>query len=774
MAKRTFLSESELEQAKIRCRAPRWKIAKGDQFTLTEPIEDYAKWLARILEDRFTQIPGWLDSQPVALGSWARGELSSSSDIDLIFCGPLDVVKSVVDEIQSLGFRLRYRVPENADDWTVGVEPFDVLAILQAHAFESHGAEKLQRQQKLIFSRGSKFKSKLLSAMRSERKDRSKRYDSISNFLEPNIKFGPGGLRDIQQILTVAELFPEKFAKSQWAIERVKNFKNLLLSVRQKLHLLSGQDILTGQDQHEIARWFEFRDARDFMRHLQKGLEQVNFYANWAVQYASLSEAARRKLDDTPIESLQQAFRVLKKDSTVLRQAQVRQFVELRPGRKMAPQLLGRILQKNFRITEPVEFLESLLSSRLLHACLEDLQRVSGLSQHDHYHRFTVDEHTKQAIRKVRLFFAASKKLGRLKEFVKDWKETDWNILLWTSLYHDLGKGLEGDHSSDGAAIVSKQFQRFQFSQGLTEEVAWLVKNHLILSTAAFRLNPRAPSTWKRLNDLDVKGERLLRLAVFTAIDIQATNPEAWNEWKEKLLFGLVKALQTPSAVSFMDLLELAKKKRVDIPLEYLKEMDPVVLESIPAKVIFEDFLLIQKSKKDLPLKVLRNKKGEIWVRFHRIQDEPGLFYHFVQWLFASGCRVQQSAVRTMEPWGVYDWFHVKTPRTISALQKQLEVLQKKGEPAFVAATFESIEVLSEDESGIVLSFKGRDKKGLLVSAARALFHLKAEITWAKVHTWGRQIEDIFCVKSVLSSEELLRGLKSQLLENGKSEREPS
>jgi [protein-PII] uridylyltransferase len=764
MAKRTFLNEDEWQEATRLCLPPEWEKKSGDEIVVRGNSETLSTWLERKLLSRFELIPEWTESEPIALGSWARGELCPSSDIDLIFCGPDKVVLKVVDEIQSEGFRLRYRVPQDENDWSVGVEPFDVLAILNAKAFEKKGAEKLVRQQKLIHLRDRKFKAGLMSAMRRERKERSKRYDSISNFLEPNLKYGPGGLRDLQQALTVVDLFPQKFNSQDSALELLKNYKQLFLAIRHRLHLMSGHDVLSGQDQLDLAQWLGFSEGREFMQTLQTGLRQVSFYADWVVAVATVSQSRKRLVEQPKIDSLKKAFRCLQDDSTVLMQARVRHFALERPQESLKD--VGVALTTYFRLTEKLVYLDALMTSQLLASCIPDLKRVSGLSQHDHYHRYTVDEHIRQAIKKLKSLATQNRRLGRLREFVKDWTDFDWSVLLWTCLYHDLAKGKGGDHSTEGADLVEKQFRALGLSAKLAEEVAWMVRNHLILSTAAFRLNPKSPTTWKRLGELGVKDERLLRLAVFTAIDIQATNPEAWGDWKEKLLYGLVKTLHAPEAINFMDLLALAQKRRVQISGEFVKEMDSLILEAIPGRILLEEYQSLRKAKNDLPLRVLRNKKGEVWIRFHKKNDEPGLFYRYVQWIFASGCRVQQSSVRTLPDFGVYDWFHVKTSRTPQSLQKLLLSLVGQGEPASVMAKFESIEILSEDDGGVVLSFKGRDKKGLLVSAARSLHLLGAEIIWAKVHTWGRQIEDIFCVRCThQSADSLLRDLQAQLLE---------
>lgn len=765
MAKRTFLTAEEIIVAAGEIRAPRIQEFSEEGLSISRTSKEFSLWLGDQLQKKFEQLDGWEDAEPVALGSWARDELCPSSDIDLIFCGKNSAVKKLVDQIHEAGFRLRYRVPQNLSDWTVGVEPFDVLAILQARAFHWKTVEKLVQQQAKIEEKGLAFKTQLMKAMKAERRERFERYNSISNFLEPNIKYGPGGLRDLQQALYVSQLYPDRFVEAERALKIIDEYKVLFLSIRQKLHLIGGAEVLTANEQLELADWMGFADHLTFMKTLQTGLARVSFYADWMVAQVTESKRRNRMIQSFNMRKMSDVFSSLKSDPGILMQAKVRENIDGIFRNSQNPKKLGRLLNAHLKISEDRKYLDALFRSRTLEKCLPDLHRVSGLSQHDHYHRYTVDEHIRQAVLKLKGFYDRPQGLGRLKEFTKDFGPNDWKILLWSALFHDLAKGLGGDHSTKGEDLVKEQFTNMGLSLRMTVEVAWMVRNHLILSTAAFRMNPQAPSTWKRLHELGVRDKRLKRLAVFTAVDIQATNPEAWSDWKQQLLYDLVKGMQQPHAQNFMSLLTLAEEQRVNLSQEFIREMDPFVIESVPVKVLLEDYRLLKKTKKNLPLRVLKNRKGEVWVRFHRVKDETGLFYRFVQWLFASGCRVQQSSVKTLKPYGVYDWFHVKTSLSTVQLTKRLEMIQRQESVSEVKAFFEAIQLVSEDETGVVLSFRGRDRKGLLISAARALHDLKMQITWAKVHTWGRQIEDVFSVQGSLQSERLLAELKTRLLD---------
>ena len=120
--------------------------------------------------------------------------------------------------------------------------------------------------------------------------------------------------------------------------------------------------------------------------------------------------------------------------------------------------------------------------------------------QHDQYHRYAVDAHSLQVMREVQRLRMKHNHLGKkLEPFVKQLSARDWEILLWTALYHDLCKGRQGDHSEEGAKLSKKEMTKLGFSFRTTVEVSWMVEHHLSISKAAFKMNPREAATWQSL-----------------------------------------------------------------------------------------------------------------------------------------------------------------------------------------------------------------------------------------------------------------------------------
>ncbi len=137
-----------------------------------------------------------------------------------------------------------------------------------------------------------------MKAVKDERKKRAQRFDSITNYLEPNIKFGPGGLRDLEQGLQIYELFAEKFTHPGHALNVLQYYRSYWLSLRQKLHLEGHGDILSSAVQFDLGQWMGFKSHKDFMRDLQRGLSRVHFYSDWIVRVAEASEKELKHLEN--------------------------------------------------------------------------------------------------------------------------------------------------------------------------------------------------------------------------------------------------------------------------------------------------------------------------------------------------------------------------------------------------------------------------------------------------------------------------------------------
>ncbi len=799
MATRAFLDKDQLEDlAKSFLRPPsRPPDGEESQLAQFDPYT-FAKVLAQALQERFRLSLGdvWDAAAPIAVGSWSRDELSPRSDLDLVFAGEEAAAAEVTRWAQSQGIKIRARVPESREDWTIGVEAFDVLALLRARALTESGEGVLLLQQVQLEARLKSLRRDFFRVCRREREARVKRHDSIANYLEPNLKFGPGALRDLEQALSLRRLFPDRFETDEHAVAIYEYYKRFYLLVRHRVHVAgSGGDVLSAYDQAPVAEWMGYASARDFMRELQKGLSRVSFYADTDFARGARSEAKvfrRRRF-----VNLGQLTSALEQSPDLLTQLEAREqgrslWRASGPGGREA---LGELLAKALDPHESEELAVAFFRSRLADLAVSGFTKLVGWVQHDQYHRYSADAHLLQAVREVKRVARHPKRIGRLGRYTKDFSREDWRILGWAALYHDIGKGSGRDHSDASREIAERDLRAWGLKPRFIDEVLWLVEHHLAMSQAAFRGNPALPSTWRELHDIGCEGERARRLAVFTAIDVWATNREAWTPWKERLLADLMEQLERPEALSFSKfmkaLVEISDRsldrsgksvsENADAAglsqfaevLQIAERLDPFLVAAVSPRVLASDLHEVWKQeirqglsrdpsgvgRADVgTIKVIRTaKSGRVLVRFHVPVDRPGLLVGFARALHQVGLSVRHASILTDETLGVYDWFEVKPPRGEFQPKRWEARLLSAWEAVNVSPSapqalpqvkFQRIELLSQTSDEWVISLQGVDQAGALRTALEALLEEGLSIRWAKVHTWGKSLDDVLGVQA--------------------------
>lgn len=751
---KSFLTpdERELFAAKLVSQ----KAPDGDEENSHFASRAFSQNIIQKIEKDFADHPLWLKTEPIALGSWARGELCSGSDLDLLFLGDEEIVASFIGDFLKRGVKIRSRLPQNMLDWSEGVEAFDVVALLDGKAFTPHAKRLLAEQIQMIEKRGRSYARELLKSMSLERKSRNQRYDSIANFLEPNLKFGPGGLRDLHQALNLAHLFRKKLGESEFLTHQklvLNYYLEFWLLLRHKLHLEGGSDILSANDQLSLSRWLGYQNIQEFMREVQKGLSRVSFYSDLLFAEVQTSPSALIKVGKVRLTKPIDYVKALQKDQSILMQSRIR-YEASQTFKKAKPQEL-EFANRKFLTLIHAKTSDALtcafFRSRLIDSFVPDFKKIVGHVQHDQYHRFSVDAHLLQALRELKRVYRTPKIIGSLAEVSKTLNATDWEILSWTCLLHDLAKGRGGDHSEQGVELAKIYLKKFKVAKLVQGEVLWMIDKHLIISDAAFRKNPSAKTTLRELFDQGVTGSRIARLTIFTAVDIRATNPDAWNTWKEKLLKQVVVALKAPEASAYLTLSKLFEKNTSPGAQAFIESLDPFLLSSIPARILAADLKELFKGKTQLAPAIYQSPKKEIWIRLYESEDRSGVFLSFAQTLFRVKCSINHASITSHPHFGVYDWFQVRTSLTKAELTKRI-LKNETSAPSSPSdfkldkVKFDKVEMVSKSDSDLVIAFTGRDQSGLLLKAARALSDHHLNIRWAKVHTWGRQIQDLFAV----------------------------
>ncbi len=738
---RSFLTQDDFQAANDLLLPP-MALPSGDLWDGQPfPAQDFSSWLALNIEARLRGSTSWKNSHPIAIGSWGRGELCPLSDLDVFLCGDEDSVTKLLDDTAKMGLELKYRFPKNKQDWSEGGNVFETNALFWARPFTREAAMALQEQKTRVYKDRKNFRKQLLKEFMLERTRRNQRHDSMTNYLEPQLKFGSGGLRDVQQALMIWFWYHEKFQGHAEIFPALQQLKGFLLTVRQKLHLLGFADTIVAPSQADLSAWFGFKNHYDFMREIQKTLTRVSFYGDLIFEIASKPDAYLKTAKD--FKKPQDIFSALGKDPSLLQQANVLHNISRFPLEYNAD------FKKLFSIDSSEAVLGSVFRSQLISQVLPEFKKVMGVVQHDQYHRYTVDAHIFQAVRRVKRVYEKPSLIGKLAELTKTFKKSDWDILLWSALYHDIGKARGKDHSQEGKMIAEQDLTALGFSKSFVTEIAWMAEHHLVLSISAFKKDPNSPEVWQQLFNKGIHGERLRRLAVFTAIDIYATNPEAWTSWKEKLLFDLVKSIETPQGNRFLELKTAFQAHKIDETL--LNVLDQGLLTSLPTKDLVKDLKNLQKGTVE-PVAIVSHKVHGTWVRFHNKKDQAGLFLQYVTRLWQAGLVIHHAYIHTHDKYGVYDWFEIKSDKNPQVLKKILDKQETPDVSMAKVAKLDEVSLVAEGDQEWVFSFRGTDKKGVLMSAAQTLHDLGLQIRWAKIHTWGRQVDDVFGITPAQSS----------------------
>lgn len=702
---------------------------------LFEPLKAKAKKLSERVFAAFDADPRFRAADPVLLGSWARNELTPGSDLDLGFCTEGPDTHDLIRELQASGLPLRARILSSKE---VALWPIpEQLAFLHARALtpkaEAFAKAELSRIRGLS---PSEFRV-WVKELRRERDARHRRGFEFENVLEPHLKTGRGGLRDVQQAFQLFSWRPEIWEDPHF-FEVMDSCRWFLLQVRFELQALGAGDFLQAGLQIEIGRKLGYPDMKDFMRELQLCLSRVAFYGEVMFEMALASPARRARAQARPFARGEDVVRALRKDADLLTQFQVRRQMDelITPGWiKKNSGLIEDYKNFLFAKATPEKFLRAAFRSRLLDQLDPRLRALVGYNQHDQYHAFTTDSHILNLLLLLKKAFTYPRTQGLFARMFRSLTPRDEMILAWACFYHDLAKGQGGEHEEIGERWVFEDGRKFDRADAMTEEVAWLVRHHLDFSVAAFREDPRSETTWRRLFDLGLTPARIRRLALFTILDIQATHPKAWTPWKEKLLFELTQNLLDPSRLK-----SLKSQRQIQTEFAFAK-FDLPFIEAVGSSRLTRDLRRLTRAKTQTGFH-LEKVRGGYWVRYFTREDAPGVLVTALKSLFAAGASVEEAFVHGLEGFGVYDWFFVSSSLPLETFERRLQLLDPR-RVKMPEVRWEKLEIeRPPQDRRWTLHLSGPDRRGLLVWTAERILELGGDIQSARIQTWGARAED--------------------------------
>ncbi|MEO0057292.1 MAG: hypothetical protein RIT17_742 [Pseudomonadota bacterium] len=540
----------------------------------------------------------------LAVGGYGRAEMAPHSDIDIAFITPMrrspwceQVIEAMLYILWDLGLKVGHSSRTVSDTMRMAKEDLTIrTALLEGRLV--WGDQQLYEELRTRFwtdvARGSE--RLFLTQKLAERDARHKRMGDSRYVVEPNVKEGKGGLRDLQtlywigkyvhrvqnaaELVDVGLLTPSEYR----SFRRAEGF---LLAVRCHMHIITdrAEDRLTFDLQRQVAERMQFADrpgksaVERFMQYYFLQVKRVGSLTGVFLAHLD-EEFARKRTRSGFFAGFTQRPRVFKGymveggrlrapgddwfRSDPVRLVEVFQLAEAE-GLEVHPETMrqvgrdARLIDVKVRRDKRANalFLD-LLSGRkdpetalrwmneagVFGRFVPDFGRVNAQMQFDMYHHYTVDEHTIRAIGLLSQIERGLLKADHPRATREIPRLASRRALYVAVLLHDIAKGRGGDHSVLGADVAHRLCPRFGLDEKETDLVAWLVLQHLLMSRTAQKRDLTDPKTIEDFAGEVQSLERLRNLAILTAVDIRAVGPGTWNSWKGQLLGELYDATE--------------------------------------------------------------------------------------------------------------------------------------------------------------------------------------------------------------------------------------
>ncbi len=711
----------------------------------------------------------------LAMGSYARRELAPGSDLDILLVHDRRPdVAAVADALWyplwDAGFVIGHATRTAKESLKLSGEDVDTLtALLDARVVGGGRADAGSRLIADARALARRQRSKLVEALADASMLRRVRPGPVAEMLEPNLKVGAGGLRDLQALTWAGYAIGGDDGRRALVDEGALRSDDpafldaaaaTLVDVRLALHRVTGgrSDVLALQDQDAVAVALEFVDADAMVRDLAATARRVAWIVDdaWSRIRPEASRRVRAHLVTAPLPAgiVEREGRVAVEpdapidDGVVLRVARAAaergwavdrgSLARLRaaPAMVWGPEAVGDFLGLLRQGVRAIDVFEALDHENLVVRILPEWEHVRFRPQRNAYHRFTVDRHLLETVAEAAaLLDDPSAPDARAAQLVRA-----PDLLLLGALLHDIGKGRPGDHSAVGAHAARSIGERLALPVEQIEILVWLVREHLLMADTATRRDLSDATTIRRFSARVGDTERLGLLTLLTVADSRATGPSAWGSGKAALvreLYDLTyRALTTPDPDAFdVDPVEVPEAALlgpgVVVEWEPLDDRRlrctvgasdrPGLLAGVAGALALEGFDISSADGRTLA----DGRAAEVFVgrdRFDRLADDEG----------------RDRCAATIE--GVL-------AGRISVVEGLRARRATYGRPA--AASDETVRVrVAQDESddATVVEVYAPDEIGLLATIAAVFTEVAVDVRVARVATTGEQAVDVFYV----------------------------
>ena len=584
-----------------------------DPFKTRETTRAYTYLTDQLVKTALTSVIELLHPNPnptssekiamLAVGGYGRGEMAPFSDVDLLFLSPYkmtpwaeSVVESTLYVLWDLKLKIGHSTRTVDECLRLGRNDLTIrTALLEARFLVGDAALAASLDTKLWKTLFKSTGPEFVTLKLEEREHRHAKQGATRFLLEPNVKEGKGGLRDLQTLfwitkyLSGAKLASEMIYHGFFTKQEIENFskaEDFLWTVRCNLHLSAGRatEQLTFDFQVAVAEALGYQESegllaveafmQDYFRYAthvgdltriflttleaQHVKQQPSFGARimnampwnrddnvpdgYMIEHGRLAVANETTFLSDPLNFLRVFEQALASDILIHPETMrliVANLHMIDENLRANPDAQEMFLSTLLDYGNPERALRRMNELGVLGAFIPEFQRIVALMQFNMYHHYTVDEHTIQCISNL-----ARIEKGHLKESLPVAsgileRGIDRKVLYVAMLLHDIGKGLAEDHSIAGARLAQKIAPQLGLDEGETQTVSWLVEHHLLLSDVAQKRDLSDPRTVREFAKLVKTTPRLNLLTVLTVCDIRGVGPGTWNNWKAQLIRDL-------------------------------------------------------------------------------------------------------------------------------------------------------------------------------------------------------------------------------------------
>ncbi len=744
-------------------------------------------------------------SDPVAVlavGGFGRRQLFPYSDVDLLLLfrseraaiERKEAISAFLQRLWDSGLRMSHSVRTPAECTEVHDANIELNVSLLDQRFLSGDrglyADLARRLPRFVQAN----RDALVRNLSQLTRERHARFASTFYHLEPNVKDTPGGLRDYQLLCWLEQMRSTDGSRLGAAdpAPELRDAFGFLARLRFHLHCRSGRDnnVLSFEAQDAIAELWGSRSPevwmRDYYRHARavyraatRALEEQEalssgLFAQFRDRLSRLGNAdfsvhrervhfrAPQQLDVDP-ELCLRLFEFVARHGIRISPEAERQ-IETRLGRLRAAFAESRPVWSTF--SRILSLSHAALAMRLMHstgvltAVFPELEAMECLVVRDFYHRYTVDEHTLVAVERV---------TGAEGQFAGLLAECDRPTLLFSLLFHDSGKGVQGQgHITGSETLAQSALERIQAPPTDREMILFLIRRHLELSIALQSRDIFDPNTQRELAHQMETLERLRALTLVTYADVGAVNPGVMTPWRAQQLWQLYlviyRELTRELETERIDNLHSGPPERLEfltgLPVRYLHTHTDAEIE---AHMALEE----QSRKRGVAVEI--RKADSVWRLTLAARDRPGLFASVAGALAAFGTNILKAEAFSNRRGLVLDTFTFADParsldlnppevdrlrhsveRVLAGKTEVRELLRNRPKPQLpsrkaripATVTFDS----DASQSATLIEIVAEDRPGLLYDLASAISSQGGNIEVVLIDTQAHKAIDVFYV----------------------------